>query len=178
MVRSVTNLAWLQKVNEGVLQVPLHLQLLNKSPPAARKSEHLTRSATEVALWVYLPWQGQFVKEWAYGGSRVKVMQTPFSSGTHLVKQLPERQICLRVLKKLRQQQRSHNDKLGFCSGVSTLHGAQRCLSCPASPHSAAKRTQFAYHSDTCSHGNQPMSGETLNVHLRQAFEVAGEPVH
>ena len=26
--------------------------------------------------------------------------------------------------------------------------------------------------------GNQPMSGETLNVHLRQAFEVAGEPVH
>ena len=26
--------------------------------------------------------------------------------------------------------------------------------------------------------GNQPMSGETLNVHLRQAFELAGEPVH
>ena len=25
--------------------------------------------------------------------------------------------------------------------------------------------------------GNQPMSGETLNVHLRQAFEPAGEPV-
>ena len=25
--------------------------------------------------------------------------------------------------------------------------------------------------------GNQPMSGETLNVHLRQAFELAGEPV-
>ena len=25
--------------------------------------------------------------------------------------------------------------------------------------------------------GNQPMSGETLNVHLRQAFEIAGEPV-
>ena len=46
MVRSVTNLAWLQKVNEGVLQVPLHLQLLNESPPAARKPEHLTRSAT------------------------------------------------------------------------------------------------------------------------------------
>ena len=23
--------------------------------------------------------------------------------------------------------------------------------------------------------GNQPMSGETLNVHLRQAFELAGE---
>ena len=32
--------------------------------------------------------------------------------------------------------------------------------------------------SQDCSHGNQPMSGETLNVHLRQAFEVAGEPVH
>ena len=111
----MTNLAWLQKVNEGVLQVPLHLQLLNESPPAARKPEHLTRSATEVALWVLLPWQGKLVKEWAYGRSSVKVMQTPFSSGTHLVKQLPERQICLRVLKKLRQQQRSHNDKLGFC---------------------------------------------------------------
>ena len=39
----------------------------------------------------------------------------PFSSGSHLVKQLPERQICLRVLKKLRQQQRSHNNKLGGC---------------------------------------------------------------
>ena len=26
--------------------------------------------------------------------------------------------------------------------------------------------------------GNQPMNGETLNVHLRQAFELAGEPVH
>ena len=26
--------------------------------------------------------------------------------------------------------------------------------------------------------GNQPMSGETLNVHLWQAFELAGEPVH
>ena len=25
--------------------------------------------------------------------------------------------------------------------------------------------------------GNQPMTGETLNVHLRQAFELAGEPV-
>ena len=25
--------------------------------------------------------------------------------------------------------------------------------------------------------GNQPMSGKTLNVHLRQAFELAGEPV-
>ena len=25
--------------------------------------------------------------------------------------------------------------------------------------------------------GSQPMSGETLNVHLRQAFELAGEPV-
>ena len=25
--------------------------------------------------------------------------------------------------------------------------------------------------------GNQPMSGETLNVHYRQAFELAGEPV-
>ena len=25
--------------------------------------------------------------------------------------------------------------------------------------------------------GNQPMGGETLNVHLRQAFELAGEPV-
>ena len=25
--------------------------------------------------------------------------------------------------------------------------------------------------------GNQPMSGETLNVHLRQAFDLAGEPV-
>ena len=25
--------------------------------------------------------------------------------------------------------------------------------------------------------GNQPMSGTTLNVHLRQAFELAGEPV-
>ena len=25
--------------------------------------------------------------------------------------------------------------------------------------------------------GNQPMSGETLNVHLRQAFQLAGEPV-
>ena len=25
--------------------------------------------------------------------------------------------------------------------------------------------------------GNQPMSGETLNVHLRQAFDIAGEPV-
>ena len=25
--------------------------------------------------------------------------------------------------------------------------------------------------------GNQPMSGETLNVHLRQLFELAGEPV-
>ena len=25
--------------------------------------------------------------------------------------------------------------------------------------------------------GNQPMSGETLNVHLRQSFELAGEPV-
>ena len=24
---------------------------------------------------------------------------------------------------------------------------------------------------------NQPMSGETLNVHLRQSFELAGEPV-
>ena len=26
--------------------------------------------------------------------------------------------------------------------------------------------------------GNHPMSGETLNVHLRQAFDLAGEPVH
>ena len=26
--------------------------------------------------------------------------------------------------------------------------------------------------------GNQPMNGETLNVHLRQAFDLAGEPVH
>ena len=26
--------------------------------------------------------------------------------------------------------------------------------------------------------GNQPMSGETLNAHLRQSFELAGEPVH
>ena len=25
--------------------------------------------------------------------------------------------------------------------------------------------------------GNQPVSGETLNVHLRQAFVIAGEPV-
>ena len=25
--------------------------------------------------------------------------------------------------------------------------------------------------------GNQPMSGETLNIHLRQAFVIAGEPV-
>ena len=25
--------------------------------------------------------------------------------------------------------------------------------------------------------GNQPMCGETLNVHLRQAFDLAGEPV-
>ena len=25
--------------------------------------------------------------------------------------------------------------------------------------------------------GNQPMSGQTLNVHLRQAFDLAGEPV-
>ena len=25
--------------------------------------------------------------------------------------------------------------------------------------------------------GNQPMTGETLNVHLRQAFELAGDPV-
>ncbi len=73
--QSVTNLAWLQKVNAGVLQIPLHLQLINETPPAARKPEHLTRSATEVALWVHLPWQGQPVKEWAYGRSRVKVIQ-------------------------------------------------------------------------------------------------------
>ena len=57
MVRSVTNLAWLQKVNEGVLQIPLHLQLLNETPPAARKPEDLTRTATKVALWVHLRWQ-------------------------------------------------------------------------------------------------------------------------
>ena len=85
----MTNLAWLQKVNEGVLQVPLHLQLLNESPPAARKPEHLTRSATEVALWVHLPWQGHLVKEWHMEQSTGHA--TPFSSGTHLVKQLPER---------------------------------------------------------------------------------------
>ncbi len=65
--KNVTNLAWLQKVDEGVVQIPLHLQLqlINKTPPAARRPEHLTRSATEVALWVHLPWQGQLVKEWA-----------------------------------------------------------------------------------------------------------------
>ena len=89
MVRSVTNLAWLQKVNEGVLQVPLHLQLLNETPPAARKPEHLTRSATEVALWVHLLWQGRPVNEWAHVWSRGHTM--PFGSSTHLVKRFPER---------------------------------------------------------------------------------------
>ena len=49
------------------------------------------------------------------GKEQSKGHAMPFSSGSHLVNQLPERQICLRVLKKLRQQQRSHNNKLGVC---------------------------------------------------------------
>ena len=63
---------------------------------------------------------------------------TPFSSGTHLVKQLPERQICLGVLKKLRQQQGSHNNKPGvFARGVNPAwSAAMLVLPCQSSQYS------------------------------------------
>ena len=147
----------LQKFNEGILQILLHLQLLNELPPAARKPEHLTRNATEVALWVLLPWQGKLVKEWAYGRSSVKVIRRRSAAARTLSNNFQRGRSVSGYSRSSDNSRGPTTTSRGSLPGVSTLHGAQRCLCCRASPHSTVKRTQFQYHSNTCSHGSLPV---------------------
>ena len=93
----------------------------------------------------------------AYGRSRVQVMQRRSAAARTLSNSFQRGRSVSGYSRSSDNSRGPTTTSWGSASGVSTLHGAQRCLSCLASPHSAAKRTQFAYHSDTCSHGSLPV---------------------
>ena len=70
-------------------------------------------------------------------------------------------------------------DHASSATGTGTIASVlrQRLLTWLSPPSTGASNLRICIVAAPSMQGNQPMSGETLNVHLRQSFKLANEPV-